>query len=441
MTGFLWGNESDAFFEGAPNNKEGERESPPGREQENPLTVTQVNAWIKRTLDRGLSTFWLAGEIGSITRSGAGHVYLTLKDDSNQISAVIWKSTWEKCRFEIKEGLAVLCMGKIDVYGPRGSYQVVVQKIEPQGVGALQIAFRKLHAKLEAEGLFDPERKRPLPNFPIRIGFVTSPHGAAIHDFLEVLRRRWPSTDVLVIPAKVQGAGAAEQIARGIELAGRIHPPLDVLIVGRGGGSIEDLWCFNEEIVVRALAASPIPTVSAVGHEIDVTLSDLAADVRALTPSEAAERVVPNRDELADVLHNVRHRLRTLLLHKVRDLETRLRGIATRPVIEFPSQMFDTSAQKLDEIERRLRDGATRKMESMERAFENATARLESLSPIRTLARGYSFTTDPNSGRVLLSASEIQTGQIIQTTFAAGSVQSQVLSVQPQASAADSKRR
>jgi exodeoxyribonuclease VII large subunit len=441
MTGFLWGNESDAFFEGSPNNKEGEREFPPGREQENPLTVTQVNAWIKRTLDRGLSTFWLAGEIGSITRSGAGHVYLTLKDESNQISAVIWKSTWEKCRFEIKEGLAVLCMGKIDVYGPRGSYQVVVQKIEPQGVGALQIAFRKLHAKLEAEGLFDPERKRPLPNFPTRIGFVTSPHGAAIHDFLEVLRRRWPSTDVLVIPAKVQGAGAAEQIARGIELAGRIHPPLDVLIVGRGGGSIEDLWCFNEEIVVRALAASPIPTVSAVGHEIDVTLSDLAADVRALTPSEAAERVVPNRDELADVLHNVRHRLRTLLLHKVRDLETRLRGIATRPVIEFPSQMFDTSAQKLDEIERRLRDGTARKMESMERAFENATARLESLSPIRTLARGYSFTTDPNSGRVLLTASEIQTGQIIQTTFAAGSVQSQVLSVQPQASAADSKRR
>lgn len=441
MTGFLWGNESDAFFEGSPNNKEGERESPPGREQENPLTVTQVNAWIKRTLDRGLSTFWLAGEIGSITRSGAGHVYLTLKDESNQISAVIWKSTWEKCRFEIKEGLAVLCMGKIDVYGPRGSYQVVVHKIEPQGVGALQIAFRKLHAKLEAEGLFDPERKRPLPNFPTRIGFVTSPHGAAIHDFLEVLRRRWPSTDVLVIPAKVQGAGAAEQIARGIELAGRIHPPLDVLIVGRGGGSIEDLWCFNEEIVVRALAASPIPTVSAVGHEIDVTLSDLAADVRALTPSEAAERVVPNRDELADVLHNVRHRLRTLLLHKVRDLETRLRGIATRPVIEFPSQMFDTSAQKLDEIERRLRDSTARKMESMERAFENATARLESLSPIRTLARGYSFTTDPNSGRVLLTASEIQTGQIIQTTFAAGSVQSQVLSVQPQASAADSKRR
>lgn len=436
MTGFLWGDESDAFFEGPPKTKP-EQEPNPGREQENPLTVTQVNAWIKKTLDRGISPFWLAGEIGSITRSGAGHIYLTLKDDSNQISAVIWKSTWEKCRFEIQEGLAVLCMGKIDVYGPRGSYQVVVQKIEPQGVGALQIAFRRLHAKLEAEGLFRPDKKRPLPSFPKRIGFVTSPHGAAIHDFLEVLRRRWPSTDVLVIPAKVQGAGAAQQIAQGIEVAGRIRPALDVLIVGRGGGSIEDLWCFNEEVVVRALAASPIPTVSAVGHEIDVTLCDLAADVRALTPSEAAERVVPNRDELSDVLHNVRHRLRTLLLHKVRDLETRLRGITTRPIIESPQQMFDTPTQKLDEIERRANDSIGRRVDWMERGFENLAARLESLSPIRTLARGYSFTTDLKTGTVLWKASEIQAGQILQTTLAEGTVNSQVLSVQPQASVAN----
>ena len=440
MTGFLWGNESDAFFEGAPKKKKEAHDSTLGSEQENPLTVTQVNAWIKRTLERGIPTFWLAGEIGSITRSGAGHVYLTLKDDSNQISAVIWKSTWDRCRFEIKEGLAILCMGKIDVYGPRGSYQVVVQKIEPQGIGALQIAFRKLHAKLEAEGLFRPERKRSLPSFPQRIGFVTSPHGAAIHDFLEVLRRRWPSTDVLVIPAKVQGAGAAEQIARGIELAGRIRPSLDVLIVGRGGGSIEDLWCFNEEVVVRALAASPVPTVSAVGHEIDVTLSDLAADVRALTPSEAAERVVPNRDDLSDVLHTVRHRLRTLLLHKVRDLEIRLGAITTRPIIETPQQMFDTTAQKLDEVERKLKDGLSRRMDSIDRLFENAATRLESISPIRTLARGYSFTTDLKTGKVLTTAVGTQTGQIIQTMFAQGAVQSQILSVQPQASAADAKR-
>ncbi|MFN6129143.1 MAG: exodeoxyribonuclease VII large subunit [Planctomycetota bacterium] len=437
MTGFLWSNDADAFFEGAPKRKP---ESAPGSEQGNPLTVTQINHWIKKTLDRGIPAFWLAGEVGSIMQSGAGHVYLTLKDDSNQISAVIWKSTWEKSRIELKEGTAVLCMGKIDVYGPRGTYQIVVQRIEPQGIGALQLAFRKLHAKLESEGLFRPDRKRPLPAFPSRIGFVTSPHGAAIHDFLEVLRRRWPSTDVLVIPAKVQGAGAAQQIAQGIELAGRIRPTLDVLIVGRGGGSIEDLWCFNEEVVVRALAASPIPTVSAVGHEVDVTLCDLAADVRALTPSEAAERVVPNRDELSDVLHNVQHRLRTWMTHKVRDLETRLAGVVTRPIFEFPKQMFDTPTQRLDEMERRMNEGVARRIESVDRAFEKASARLESLSPIRTLARGYSFTTDAESGKVLTSTSEIEPGRMIQTTLADGVIESQVLKVQPQASAAKLRR-
>ncbi len=440
MTGFLWGNEADAFFEDS-SKKKGNRESRPGSEQDNPLTVTQINAWIKRTLDQGIPSFWIAGEIGSITRSGAGHIYLTLKDESTQISAVIWKSTWDKNRFDLKEGIAVLCMGKIDVYGPRGTYQVVVQKIEPQGVGALQIAFRKLHAKLEGEGLFRPERKRPLPNFPRRIGFVTSPHGAAIHDFLEVLRRRWPSTDVLVIPAKVQGSGAAEQIAQGIQLAGQIRPSLDVLIVGRGGGSIEDLWCFNEEIVVRAVAASPIPTVSAVGHEIDVTLCDLAADVRALTPSEAAERVVPNRDEFSDLLHSVQHRLRMLMMHHVRDLETRLTGLASRPVFEKPERMLDVTAQKLDDLERRISDTTLQRMDSFERTFENVTARLESLSPLRTLARGYSFTTDAGSGRVLLTIGDVESNQQIQTTLVDGVIQSRVLSVQPQASAAEKKRR
>jgi exodeoxyribonuclease VII large subunit len=440
MTGFLWGNEPDAFFEGTPK-KRSDTDTPVGCEQSNPLTVTQVNLWIKKTLDRGLTAFWMAAEIGSITRSGSGHIYLTLKDDSNQISAVIWKSTWEKSRFDLHEGIAVLCMGKIDVYGPRGAYQFVIQKIEPQGIGALQIAFKRLHAKLEAEGLFRPERKRPLPQFPRRIGFVTSPHGAAIHDFLEVLRRRWPSTDVLVIPSKVQGAGAAQQIAQGIEVAGRIRPPLDILIVGRGGGSIEDLWCFNEEIVVRALTACPIPTVSAVGHEIDITLSDLAADVRALTPSEAAERVVPNREELTDALHLVQHRLRTWMRQTVHNLETRFRSLITRPVMEFPEQLFDTPAQRLDELDRRLTDAVARKIEVLDRAFEHTSGRLASISPIRTLARGYSFTTDLETGRVLQSISEIQPGQVIKTTLADGWIQSKVLSIQPQASAADAQRR
>jgi exodeoxyribonuclease VII large subunit len=449
MTGFLWGDEADAFFDKHPSKRRVQSSDPesgdsakygdsgmkgPGTAPDQPLTVTQINAWIKRTLDRGISSFWMAGEVGSITRSGAGHVYLTLKDDTNQISAVIWKSTWDKVRFDLEEGMSVLCMGKIDVYGPRGSYQIVVQRMEPQGIGALQIAFRKLHAKLEAEGLFDRDRKRPLPTFPQRIGFVTSPHGAAIHDFLEVLRRRWPSTDVLVIPAKVQGAGAAEQIAKGIELAGKIRPRLDVLIVGRGGGSIEDLWCFNEELVVRAVSQSAIPTVSAVGHEIDVTLCDLAADVRALTPSEAAERVVPSRDELTEVLHVTLHRLRTLMIHRVRELEARWIGLATRPILENPSQMFDTPTQRLDELDRRLIDAVNKRLESIDRAFEQTATRLEGLSPIRTLSRGYSFTTQPDTGEIVLSSRTLKPGQRLLTTLADGSFESQILLVNDETS-------
>ncbi len=317
MTGFLFGDDADEFFSkdkksSAKKSNAEASQSAPGTSDETPLSVSQLTAWIKRTLDQNIASFWIAGEVSNVTKATSGHVYLTIKDANSQIGAVLWRSSWEKCKFDIKEGMAVLGMGKLDVYGPRGTYQVVLQRLEPQGLGPLQIAFRKLHAKLAAEGLFNQDRKRPLPRFPNRIGFVTSPQGAAIHDFLEVLRRRWPQMSVLVIPAKVQGSGAAEEIAQGIELANRIEPPLDVLVVGRGGGSIEDLWAFNEEVVVRAVAASKIPVVSAVGHEIDVTLCDLVADVRALTPSEAAERIAPSRDEILETLQSSQLRLTSI---------------------------------------------------------------------------------------------------------------------------------
>jgi exodeoxyribonuclease VII large subunit len=435
MTGFLWGEDAEAFFEKpsqekAPSSEK--RTASAGKSGEaKPLSVTQLNAWIKRTLDQSIPGFWVAGEIGSLTRSGAGHVYLTLKDETNQISAVIWKSTWEKFRFEIHEGMAVLCAGRLDVYGPRGSYQIVVQRIEPQGIGALQIAFRKLHAKLEAEGLFRPERKRPIPRFPKRIGFVTSPHGAAIHDFLEVLRRRWPQTSVLVIPSKVQGAGAAEQIAAGIAAAARVKPALDILIVGRGGGSIEDLWCFNEEVVVRAVAASPIPTVSAVGHEIDVTLCDLAADVRALTPSEAAERVVPNREEIIEWLQTAQTRLWHLMHQKLREYQARWTGIATRPAIEQPQRLLELPMQKLDELERQITQVVEKRLEQQQHAFDKMATRLETISPLRTLSRGYTFTTDETTGTVIHELQDVREGQIIRTRVVDGILRSQVLSLDP----------
>jgi exodeoxyribonuclease VII large subunit len=235
---------------------------------------------------------------------------------------------------------------------------------------------------------------------------------------------------VLVIPAKVQGAGAAEQIARGIELAAEIRPGLDVLIVGRGGGSIEDLWCFNEEVVVRAVAACPIPTVSAVGHEVDVTLCDLAADIRALTPSEAAERVVPNQDEFRELLRAVQNRLHVLMRHKLRELEMRCMGIVTRPVMENPSQMLDTATQKLDDTERRLVDGLTKRMEQNDRSFEKLTTRLESISPLRTLARGYSFTTDDATGKIIVDTDQVRVGQSIRTRIMEGALRSQVISIE-----------
>src|SRR3954462_7886448 len=262
------------------------------------LSVSQLSQLIEGTLESAFQSVWVSGEVSEVSRPHSGHVYFTLRDEAAQMKAVIWRSVASRLRFQLEDGQQVICHGDLDVYPPRGTYQLVVRQVEPEGLGALQLAFKQLQARLAAEGLFEPARKRPLPLFPQRVGFVTSPSGAAIRDFLQVAARRFHGVEILVIPARVQGDGAAVEIARGIELANRLQPPLDCLVVGRGGGSLEDLWSFNEEIVVRAIHASQIPVVSAVGHEIDVTLADLVADIRALTPSEAAERVIPSAAEL-----------------------------------------------------------------------------------------------------------------------------------------------
>ncbi len=293
------------------------------------LTVSQLTAQIKNALEGEFPSVWVVGEISNYSRPQSGHSYFTLKDDQAQIRAVMWRSTASRLKFDLADGLDVVCHGHVDVYAPRGSYQLVVDELQPKGVGALELALRKLREKLAAEGLFDPARKRKLPAFPRRIAFVTSPTGAAVHDFLQVLRRRWRGVDVLIIPARVQGDGAAQEIVAGIRLANRLSPRPDVLVVGRGGGSLEDLWSFNEEPVVRAIAASKIPTVSAVGHEIDVTLSDLVADVRALTPSEAAERIVPAAEEISVRMNAFQQRLRHAVHRRVMWLRARLDGLAT----------------------------------------------------------------------------------------------------------------
>ena len=441
MTGFLWSDDADSFFGNSPtpeknqlNASSASKKSPnqaasktrPGASPDTPLTVAQLNGWVKLAIDQSMSTFWLAGEIGNLNQSASGHVYLTIKDAASQISAVIWRSAMERIGLELREGMAVLIQGRIEVYGPRGTYQVIIAKMEQQGLGALQAAFRRLHAKLEKEGLFAPERKKSLPVFPMRIGFVTSPSGAAIHDFTQVLKRRWPGASVLIIPSRVQGDGAAQEIAEGIRVAALLRPRLDVLVVGRGGGSLEDLWCFNEEVVVRAIAACPLPTVSAVGHEIDITLCDLAADVRALTPTEAAERIAPSRTDILDSLAAVYRRIDTLIANRISQAEVRLKSMASRPVFEMPDRLLDTPTQRLDDLHESLDHAMDGHMQSRTEQLERVSQVLDAISPLKTLARGYSVTLDADTERVIMSAAQVKPGQLIRTKLSDGEFDSRV---------------
>src|SRR6266576_4398220 len=263
------------------------------------LTVSELNAAIRGLLDREFSDIWVSGEISGTKLATSGHYYFTLKDAEAQLRCVCFKSTARFWKFKPQDGIAVLARGRIDVYEARGEYQLLVEHLEPQGLGALQLAFERLKKKLAAEGLFAAERKRPLPRFPRRIGIVTSPRGAAVADMVQILARRFPGLHIRLYPALVQGEGSVEEVVRGIEYFSRTKWP-DVVIVGRGGGSLEDLWTFNEEAVARAIAACSVPVISAVGHETDVTIADFVADLRAPTPSAAAELVVPTRAALLE---------------------------------------------------------------------------------------------------------------------------------------------
>ena len=338
----------------------------------------------------------------------------------------MWRGAAAKLKFDLADGLDVVCHGHLDVYAPRGSYQLVIDELQPKGVGALEMALRKLRDKLAAEGLFDADRKRKLPTFPRRVAFVTSPTGAAIHDFLQVLRRRWRGVDVLVIPARVQGEGAAKEIADGIRTANRLSPRPDVLVVGRGGGSLEDLWSFNEEVVVRAIAASKIPTVSAVGHEIDVTLADLVADVRALTPSEAAELVVPAADEMTARIRSYGQRLRHSVHRRVMLLRTRLEGLASQRPFRRPFDLVHDRSRRLDELSMHSNAAMRRMLREYEGRMATIAGKIDSLSPLAVLARGYTITQDTRTGRVIRAASDARVGQSITTVFSDGAVVSKV---------------
>lgn len=398
------------------------------------LSVSQLTAQIKNALEGEFPNIWVGGEISNYSRPQSGHSYFTLKDDQAQIRAVMWRSAAGKLKFDLADGLDVVCHGHIDVYAPRGSYQLVVDELQPKGVGALDLALRKLREKLAAEGLFDAARKRRLPVFPQRVAFVTSPTGAAIHDFLQVLGRRWRGVDVLVIPARVQGEGAAQEIVAGIRLANRIAPRPDVLIVGRGGGSLEDLWAFNEEHVVRAIAASKIPTVSAVGHEIDVTLSDLVADVRALTPSEAAERIVPAADEISARMRAYHGRLRHAAHRRVMWLRARYDGIASQRPFRRPFDLVRDRSRGLDELSMHGNSTVRRLVREYEGWLATMAGKMDSLSPLAVLARGYTITQDASSGDVIRSAGRLRVGQALVTRFGEGAAISRIETVEREAS-------
>ena len=390
-----------------------------------PLSVSEVTRLVKDTLETAFPSVWVVGEVSNLRRPRSGHVYFTLMDDRAQLRAVVWRGVAQRLRFQLADGLAVVARGAITVYSPRGEYQLVIQRLEPKGIGALELAFRQLKEKLEREGLFDPARKKPLPPFPTHVAVVTSPTGAAIRDILTVIRRRFPALRITLYPVRVQGEGAAREIAEAVAELNRLGG-FDLMIVGRGGGSLEDLWAFNEEVVARAIAESDIPVVSAVGHEIDLTISDLVADRRALTPTEAAELVTPRRDQLLAELEGMRARLAQALRHRLAEADGRLRELSARLRPARLLEMVRLREQYLDDLGARWARAIERLAERARDRVLRVGVRLESLSPLGVLARGYSVTREPATGRLLTSAEGVRPGVVIESILARGLLRSRV---------------
>ena len=393
--------------------------------QPNIQTVSELTGEIKDLIEGNLPEVWVRGEVSNCLKASSGHIYLTLKDEKAQLAAVVWRNTAAKFRFDLHDGLQVVAGGSVEVYAPRGSYQLIIRELIPHGVGALELAFRQLHAKLAAEGLFDPKRKRPVPRFPRTIVLVTSPAGAAVRDLIQVITRRWQATNIVIVPVKVQGEGAAAQIAAALRNVHRI-PEADVVICGRGGGSQEDLWAFNEEVVARAIAACKLPVISAVGHEIDVTIADLVADVRALTPSEAGERAVPDRVDVRHSLDNLQQRLAAGLRERAAKARLKLDALATRRVFVRPFQRIHDELTRLDELESRLGRAMRQHATNAHGQLDLAAATLDALSPLKVLGRGYSITRKADTQEIIRTTDQLVIGDEITTMLAAGQVTSRV---------------
>ncbi|MBI3415058.1 MAG: exodeoxyribonuclease VII large subunit [Verrucomicrobia bacterium] len=438
------------------------------------LSVSELTTQVKRLLEKQVGQIWVTGEITNLRAQSSGHVYFTLKDASSQLSCVLFRGEATTARVWLEDGRKVILNGEVTVYEPRGQYQLIVHEVELHGVGALQIAFEKLKQKLNAEGLFAPERKRPLPLFPQRIGLVTSLTGAAIRDVLHVIQRRQPGLEIILAPCRVQGAGAAAEIASGIRLLNECAArggALDLILVTRGGGSLEDLWAFNEEVVARAIFESIVPVVSAIGHEIDFTISDFVADLRAATPSAAAELITEGAFSSRQFVAEAAARLAQLARARVAaELET-LADCRQRLGRVHPQRWVQEKMQRLDDLQTSLLRTARFRLRERQNAWHgfrqrlarvqpaqtllrqreivlrltgrlielgrhslareknhltNTQARLRLLSLESTLSRGYSITTDAASGEIIRAASEVRAGQRLKTRLHAGEVQSVV---------------
>jgi len=384
------------------------------------MSVSEVTARVKEQLETRFADVWVAGEVSNLTRASSGHVYLSLKDDAALLRAVIWRTAAAQLAIDPADGLQVVCHGRLEVYAPRGTYQLTIDRLHALGTGALEARLRRLRDALDREGLFAPGRKRPIPVFPRRIALVTSPTGAAIADFLTALFARWKGSEVIVVPSRVQGAGAAEDLAAALAAAARIAPSPDVIALVRGGGSLEDLWAFNEEVLVRAIAASPIPVVSGVGHEIDVTLADLAADLRALTPTDAAARVSPDGPQLAAAVAALGLRLQGGLGRRLALARERIVQLARARIFADPSRLVRDRRLAIDQQAARLRRLAVATVARGRERLAAAAGRLEAGSPLHLLARGWSVTTRTTDRAALRSVAGLRAGDELMTQLADG---------------------
>lgn len=381
-------------------------------------TVSELTSRIRGVIEPAFTQVWVQGEVSNYRPAASAHVYFSLKDANACISAAAfgWGSRKRNAgpSFELKDGLQVLCRGKISLYPPRGTYQLVVDQIEPLGAGALQIAFEQLKAKLAGEGLFNAEIKRPLPRFPRRVAVITSPTGAAIQDMLTILRRRAIHLRVTIIPALVQGTEAAPQMIRALQLANE-HALGDVIVLARGGGSIEDLWCFNDENLARAIRASRLPVISAVGHEIDFTISDFVSDLRAPTPSAAAEIVSSAWVDVPLRLQDAVVRLTRVMSREIENRKNLLSHLAARVV--SPQDRLREKAQKVDDLALRLERAMKVRVDRQRAGLQQLVGRLDALSPLRVLERGYTLIRDPAGNDLVKSAKQVQSGQCLEITF------------------------